>query len=175
LNRHPVIGAAAVGAGISAITFLLPATRSPAKAAVLGCALLCLLYGTLICCCWPLRRYRPAISNTLIALMCLFIGPCTTIAVASSADGTISSIEEDLLIEVAVVFCLFAVAACLPLLVAVFLRRRYWPAYPRGHCRHCGYSLRGLESRRCPECGTPFSEEEEAAFREADDAAEREA
>jgi len=28
--------------------------------------------------------------------------------------------------------------------------------YPPGHCRHCGYPLKGLPSPRCPECGTPI-------------------
>lgn len=33
------------------------------------------------------------------------------------------------------------------------VRRR--PMIP-GHCRHCGYDLRGIPSDRCPECGTPL-------------------
>lgn len=28
--------------------------------------------------------------------------------------------------------------------------------YPPGHCKRCGYPLRGLPSPRCPECGTPI-------------------
>ena len=27
---------------------------------------------------------------------------------------------------------------------------------PPGHCRGCGYDLRGVINRRCPECGRPF-------------------
>jgi len=34
-------------------------------------------------------------------------------------------------------------------------RRRYVGTEP--HCRRCGYLLRGLESSRCPECGSPLS------------------
>jgi len=30
------------------------------------------------------------------------------------------------------------------------------PRRKLGHCRHCGYNLRGLTEPRCPECGTPF-------------------
>lgn len=26
----------------------------------------------------------------------------------------------------------------------------------RIYCKHCGYSLRGIESNACPECGKPF-------------------
>ena len=28
---------------------------------------------------------------------------------------------------------------------------------PAGHCGRCGYSLRGLTARRCPECGADLS------------------
>jgi hypothetical protein len=30
------------------------------------------------------------------------------------------------------------------------------PPVPTGVCRECGYDLRGLPQRRCPECGTSF-------------------
>jgi len=30
-------------------------------------------------------------------------------------------------------------------------------------CRTCGYDLRGLSEPRCPECGSPFREERDAA------------
>jgi len=36
--------------------------------------------------------------------------------------------------------------------LALTMRRRR-----RGHCAHCGYSLRGLTEDRCPECGTVFA------------------
>ena len=45
---------------------------------------------------------------------------------------------------------------CLILSIVVFLRNRYHPVYPPGHCRKCGYSLHGLPEPRCPECGSPF-------------------
>ncbi len=33
------------------------------------------------------------------------------------------------------------------------------PQHPKpGHCRKCGYNLRGLPEPRCPECGTRFNE-----------------
>ena len=33
---------------------------------------------------------------------------------------------------------------------------RLAPKFPRGHCRRCGYNLKGLTEARCPECGTGF-------------------
>lgn len=36
---------------------------------------------------------------------------------------------------------------------------RFWKigaTGPPGVCTRCGYNLRGLPERRCPECGTPF-------------------
>ena len=35
---------------------------------------------------------------------------------------------------------------------------RFVPKFPRGHCRRCGYNLKGLTEPRCPECGTGFAE-----------------
>ncbi len=37
--------------------------------------------------------------------------------------------------------------------IATFLRRRYYPIYPPGHCQRCGYNLTGNVSGVCPECG----------------------
>ncbi len=36
---------------------------------------------------------------------------------------------------------------------AVFMRNRYWPIYPEGACKGCGYDLTGNVSGVCPECG----------------------
>jgi hypothetical protein len=47
------------------------------------------------------------------------------------------------------------------LLVAAYLairevRRVSLQRKRRGHCKNCGYDLRGLPEPRCPECGSPF-------------------
>ena len=34
---------------------------------------------------------------------------------------------------------------------------------PSGHCRRCGYNLKGLTEARCPECGQPFETKGDAA------------
>jgi len=45
---------------------------------------------------------------------------------------------------------------CVPLTLIVWCRRKWWPVRTPGFCVKCGYCLRGLSSRRCPECGTEF-------------------
>ena len=40
--------------------------------------------------------------------------------------------------------------------VPTLLVWRFVPKFPRGHCRRCGYNLKGLTETRCPECGQPF-------------------
>ena len=47
----------------------------------------------------------------------------------------------------------FAVLGLPGVVVAVLLARRR--EYPRGHCRACGYNLRGNVSGVWPECGEP--------------------
>lgn len=40
--------------------------------------------------------------------------------------------------------------------VPTLLVWRFVPKFQRGHCRRCGYNLKGLTEARCPECGQPF-------------------
>jgi len=42
-----------------------------------------------------------------------------------------------------------------------FLTRRH--RFERGHCRSCGYDLKGLPSEVCPECGYHFAAEDATA------------
>lgn len=42
-------------------------------------------------------------------------------------------------------------------LTVVGVRRRTWPVIEEGCCQKCGYSLYGLTSKRCPECGTAIA------------------
>lgn len=47
----------------------------------------------------------------------------------------------------------------LPLVLAALMAVFTMPRRPRlpGHCAACTYDLRGNTSKRCPECGTPFT------------------
>ena len=37
-----------------------------------------------------------------------------------------------------------------------YIREGMDPRPGKGHCRKCGYDLRGLKERKCPECAEPF-------------------
>ncbi len=52
--------------------------------------------------------------------------------------------------------CLATATTGVICVVAVWIRRRYWPVFPDGCCKHCGYDLQALTADRCPECGTAF-------------------
>ncbi len=54
---------------------------------------------------------------------------------------------------------LFLVAVLAEAMLVVRLAKLL--SIPVGQCRECGYSLRGLRSSRCPECGTVFTEKDE--------------
>jgi len=63
------------------------------------------------------------------------------------------------LLPFAALFPAYYVLALLygPFFWADWLARK-WTVGP-GHCQHCGYNLRGLYEKRCPECGMPFGED----------------
>lgn len=56
------------------------------------------------------------------------------------------------------IYCLLAVPVTL---IAQRYRRVGFP--PMGVCQTCGYSLRGLSTPRCPECGEPFGPQDKSA------------
>ena len=45
---------------------------------------------------------------------------------------------------------------CMGVAVLTLLVWRFVTKFPRGHCRRCGYNLKGLTAERCPECGAGF-------------------
>jgi hypothetical protein len=54
------------------------------------------------------------------------------------------------------------------IIVSIFVLPRAPLPSPEGHCRKCGYSLRGLETLRCPECGEPFQSQDEIDLEQKD-------
>ncbi len=111
------------------------------------------IYGVLGCCCWPLTRYRTVVSTVVVFSGCMvlisvvwqcFSAFWETTDMRSWCYSMLTHFIQDALIFV------------LPLIAATFVRKRFWPVHPPGHCQRCGYSLHGLESSKCPECGTPF-------------------
>ena len=77
-------------------------------------------------------------------------------------NGGVLGIESDLLFNRPVLFIarravvVLSAALLLPIvfLLTARLRSRNWRR--SGRCSGCGYFLRGLDERRCPECGTPY-------------------
>src|SRR5262245_48600436 len=59
-------------------------------------------------------------------------------------------------------FAIFRLILTLPMLLAgiTMLIAGRWPRRKgdEPHCRRCNYSLIGLESKRCPECGTELTD-----------------
>ncbi len=110
--------------------------------------------GTL---CWPLRAHRPIVSISAVAFLGLY---------AYSLPSLIMFIRRSAVDPLFGVLFFFAppiacwLVPCAALSGVVFLRNRYRPVYPPGHCGKCGYDLQGLPEARCPECGKSFEPQE---------------
>ena len=86
-----------------------------------------------------------AIGYAIVSTVCLIL---------ALVRGDIHRVEALVIVVALAGFGFFGVSA-LMLSVVVLLRRRFWPVFPGGHCRYCGYCLYGLPTPRCPECGRP--------------------
>jgi len=104
--------------------------------------------------CWPLRAYKRVACIALFG----FLGAASVLLaelIAFYRRFPVISSRNDLLYVVGpwIIGWLIPVAV---LSGIVFLRNRYRPVYPSGHCAKCGYNLHGLTEPRCPECGKSF-------------------
>lgn len=153
LLRNPLLHAAALGVTVVFLTGLIPPFATPRAALAAGIPLTLVLGGCLAWVCRPLRSYQ------------LVFKACCVFALVQEACGLfVSHLYHTVQLRAIVAqWDLYIVSACaawavlcLPLWSVVFLRNRYWPVYPEGHCQMCGYDLQGLPVRRCPECGEAF-------------------
>ncbi len=159
LWRHRLLTAVLVGAAcrtaseaLSGVVQLHVYTRAAGVSwNVVFFLLDCAAVGAL---CWPLRDYRGVWSVS--AFFCLGILAAWVPQFAGFIyRGQIHwrPVILGLWIAIYLVFWLVMVFA---LSAVVFVRNRYRPVYPTGHCAKCGYDLQGLPEPRCPECGKPF-------------------
>jgi hypothetical protein len=157
-GRHRLIGAACVAVGVALLSRLPPDADTrlewTAKALlIVTCYLTGLAYN-----CRPLRRYRTAVSVTAVAWACHAV-----IGAVSVLRMPVSFPLEVWLRTCTIHAVIVWLIPCVLLCAVAFVRNRYRPVRPEGHCVVCGYDLRGLPEPRCPECGTPFDVGEKGA------------
>jgi hypothetical protein len=105
--------------------------------------------------CWPLTSYALAFRLTLVSAIALVCVGTANIFLRETGDTSL--VPWIIPVGVVSVFAAFWGIGFAILSGLVFVRMRYWPVYPPGHCRACGYNLFGLQDPRCPECGTAFT------------------
>lgn len=155
LQRWPRISAGVVGAAMPFVVRLLTSGTVGVSSRYAALLVPVIYLAALAAICYPWRRYKNVLTVTLVAAF------CWTVADAGMVPATSRALHTSwFFVCVAVVRCIVVWAVSFGLLCGVvFIRNRYWPVYPPGHCTNCGYNLRGLETPRCPECGQPFDED----------------
>lgn len=156
VHQHRLVAGALVGLGFAVVHHLVsrywPWTLGPFLdlGLLLGVAIVAL---ALVC--WPLVRYSDcmrvcaAFSGGVLA-----IGSTTALVRWPDPDTLVPWVFP---IGVLGSFVMLYGVSCGILSMVTFVRTRYWPVYPEGHCRECGYNLFGAPGTRCPECGTVCS------------------
>ena len=151
-RAHPLIGAGCVGVGIPLCALSVPWESLGNLRPIAPWVIIAAFLSGLAYLCWPLRNYRTVAGVTLVAWCCFtLVGLPRTLTFFPQRPPLFT-----LLGGILMHFILFWGVPCLLLCTVVFVRLRYWPMYAPGHCRACGYDLRGLPNQRCPECGTSF-------------------
>ncbi len=153
LLRSPLLHAAALAAAVAVLVRLIPPSRTPAMAVALSVVVALTAWGGLAWFCRPMRSYRLVL--TACGVYSLALTSCGLLAAYFFYNFSLLTIASRWGPHIKS-FSMSWLVLCLPLWLVVFLRRKYWPAPPEGHCQTCGYSLQGLPEPRCPECGEAF-------------------
>ncbi len=158
--RHRYITAILVGVAyeraktvISPILQSYVHTTADAVAINVASALVYLLIVGVLC--LPLRTYRTVLATFAFFVLGSFGAGFPNIVRWISTLSQQRTISYAFFLFVSALLIAWAVP-CLVLSIVVYLRNRYRPIYPPGHCGKCGYDLHGLPEPRCPECGKPF-------------------
>ncbi len=154
VRRHRTLLAVLVGLSLPATRVASDLLAVPVADTIELTVLAGVYFLALATLCWPLTSYALGLRLSLvsaIALVCV-----GTVNVLVREGGDTSLVPWIVPVGVVSVFAVFWAAAFAVLSGLVFVRMRYWPVYPPGHCERCGYNLFGLQDARCPECGTPF-------------------
>ena len=154
VQRHPAGSAFMISIIFPSVRMMATEFRLPPSDATKMMVQFVLYFPTLALISWPLTKYNAALRTSLGASagLCCF-GVVNTIIHAPSNTPLFSW-------PMAFVFAASAFMQVILyggyLTVLVYIRMRFWPRFPLGHCRRCGYNLFGLQDARCPECGTGF-------------------
>ena len=121
---------------------------------------MCLVYLVgLVLVNWPLTSFRKMWLSALLMAAGYISIACINMWQALRT-GLVHRHSVAFLVLVAALLAFWISGAAVGSLL-VYVRHRYWPIYPPGHCRKCGYCLTGMISSRCPECATTFTHERE--------------
>lgn len=153
-NCYDILGALGAGALIPLARMFVP-WKSLGVLLWAELTLVVLLYVLVLALvCLPLTGYRRAIWLSFLgAIGTASVG--TLSAVLRAGEG-LSLVPWTFPIGTILVLLIVWTIGCGAVLVLIYLRRKWLPIFPDGHCQRCGYCLFGLPEDRCPECGTTF-------------------
>ena len=155
--RHWRYAAAFALGGLLVVDFLIHhwwITLENERSWFLGVLLASLVIFAAIC--WPLNSYRRTLALSAANAVSVGVGFALIewyrypIGFAQNIGAILGSLVGG--------FVAGMLRFGVPLTLAVWCRRKWWPVRTPGFCAKCGYCLRGLTSPRCPECGTEFDE-----------------
>ncbi len=158
MRRHRAVAAVLVGLLIVLVRVACEWLAVPVSELVKSAVALGLYVLALVALDWPWMSYALARRLSLAAAATLAcVGSVNALVRDPRGWDIVPWIFPVGLVLTSMVFG----AVVLGILFAfTFVRKRYWPVYPPGHCRRCGYDLRGQIELRCPECGTSFERAE---------------